>query len=359
MAAFVLLAAAVTVAGRVLYPAWWYLGPAPLAFGVSVAVVVACLRGRSRPAGRIAATVVCAACCVLTALATADTVDEAGNAMQPLLTAFVGLNGFLDRPGVAIPMGAGLVGTHMGAVAATRPLDAADVVVLSVIHLAILAAAVAGGRLARRAAADQDEANARLSGGLIADRAAAASRADRREQERELHDTVLSTLTALARASLPGSARVRARCAADARYLRALGARDDGDPAPPDLLADLRSMVDTAVESCRLRLHVDAAETVLALPDRVVLALVRAAREAVTNAERHSGSDVVDVRLRWSADQVAVEVVDGGRAPARPAAGDRLGVRRSIVERMADVGGRGATVQAAGSGTRVVLTWPG
>lgn len=358
LGAFLLQATAVAVTGFGLYPAWWYLGVASVVFGAAIATIAACLRGHSRTSWRIAMIGVCAAGSVLTAIATSATVDEVGNAVLPLVTGLIGVLGFLDRPVLAVPLGVALVGTQMAGVAATRPLDGTDVVVVAFIQLAILVAAVIGGRLARHAAADQDEANARLVRAQVADRAAAASRSDRREQERELHDTVLSTLTALARSSLPPSERVRARCAADARYLRGLGDRSgDIDTTSLDLIAELRTMARTVSPSAHV--VVDGPESAVALSRQVVFAFVRAAREAIVNALRHSGSDNVEVRVRSAAARVVVEVVDDGCGSPPSDEPGGLGVRRSIVERMADVGGRGATHHEAGAGTRVVLTWPG
>lgn len=363
LCAFALQAVAVALAGWPLYPLWWFLGPAPVVLAATTALAVACLRGRSRPAGRIVVVAVCAACSVLTALATAASVHEVGNATLPLVTALITLLGFLDHPVVALPVGTTLVAVQMIGVAVTRPLDPADVVVVGFIQVAILLAAAAGGRLARRAAAEQDLAHARLSRAIVADRAAAASRSDRREQERELHDTVLSTLTALARSSLSSSDRLRARCAADADYLRSLRRHDDvapaaGDPASLDLHSALHAMA-RALSRPRLRVRVAAQGSAVPLTGQVVRAIGRAAREAITNSARHSGAAVIEIELRWSAAQVTVAVADDGCGIPPSGAQGGLGVRRSIVERMADVGGRGTVQHEAGAGTRVVLTWPG
>jgi signal transduction histidine kinase len=88
-------------------------------------------------------------------------------------------------------------------------------------------------------------------------------------------------------------------------------------------------------------------------------ALVAAAREAMVNAARHSGAPKVDVYAEVSTGEVEVFVRDRGRG-FDPAAvpGDRLGVRRSIVERMRRHGGRGTVTSAPGQGTEVRLTMP-
>ncbi|MDN5919413.1 MAG: hypothetical protein L0I76_30665 [Pseudonocardia sp.] len=358
--AFAVQAFAVAIAGAVLYPSWWFIGPAAVVIATTAVTIVRCLTGRSRTVDRLAAVGVDAIGCVLTATATADTVGEVGNAMSPLVTAMVILLGLLDRPLLANVAGALLITAQLGAVALTRPLGAGDVLVVASIQAAVMLSATLAGRAMRRLAADQDHAETRLVRALSADRVLAATRADRREQDRELHDTVLSTLTSLARGSLVDDPRLRARCGADARYLRSRGLQRTGDDINT---ADLtRSLHDLARTHARagfdVRVNVCGSETGLDLPDRVARALIGAAREAVTNAVRHSRADAVEVRAVKGDDTVLVEVVDHGTgaSPAADQAG--LGISRSIIERMADVGGAGTVEHHAGTGTRVTLTWP-
>ena len=98
-------------------------------------------------------------------------------------------------------------------------------------------------------------------------------------------------------------------------------------------------------------------EPVPLVPAAVALALVRAAEEALRNAERHSGAESVSLRLFPVPDGVAVTITDEGAGfdPSRvPAA--RRGVRGSVVERMSAAGGRRGPV-LAGRGTTVTLRW--
>lgn len=85
-------------------------------------------------------------------------------------------------------------------------------------------------------------------------------------------------------------------------------------------------------------------------------ALVRATREAVLNAAKHSGAGRVDVYCEAAPGRVEVFVRDRG-AGFDPAAvaGDRMGVRRSIVERMERHGGTARIRSAPGEGTEVAL----
>lgn len=356
LAGFVVQAVAVVVAGWSLYPTWFLVGPGPVLVGAAAWAAVAALRGRSRPTQRLVVVAVCALGCVATAIATADTVVAMGDVAQPLVTGLVGLLGLLDRPGRALPWGLLLVACQVGPVAVTRQVDPAQVALIGTIQTAFLLGSTAGGVLARRGAAAQDAAEARLAEALRRDRVAAASRSDRREQERELHDTVLSTLTAVSRGSLVDTPQLRSRCAADAAYLRALGDRP-GRPAPSRSLDEqLRDLAVAQDPGFAVVVH-GTGPPPGAVPDRVVSALARATREAVTNAARHSGAGHVEVRVDSTGPEVVVEIVDRGRADWS-ADGWGLGIPRSITARMADVGGSGTIEHTTGAGTRVVLRWP-
>lgn len=84
--------------------------------------------------------------------------------------------------------------------------------------------------------------------------------------------------------------------------------------------------------------------------------IVMAAREATTNAAKHAGVPRVDVYAEITATGIDVFVRDRG-AGFDPAATpeDRLGVRRSIIDRMERHGGRVEIRSAPGEGTEVRL----
>lgn len=87
--------------------------------------------------------------------------------------------------------------------------------------------------------------------------------------------------------------------------------------------------------------------------------VLAATREAMLNAARHAGGDV-SVYVESSAAGVDVFVRDRGPGVDLGALpGDRLGIRESIVGRMARAGGS-ATVRpgAGGAGTEVHLRLP-
>jgi signal transduction histidine kinase len=87
--------------------------------------------------------------------------------------------------------------------------------------------------------------------------------------------------------------------------------------------------------------------------------IVLAAREAMANAAKFSGSDEISVYSEAGADEVSVFVRDRGsgfdRAAVPP---DRRGLSESIEGRLARAGGRASIVTAPGEGTEVELVLP-
>ncbi|WFE94390.1 ATP-binding protein [Micromonospora sp. WMMD987] len=204
-----------------------------------------------------------------------------------------------------------------------------------------------------------------------------------RRQNRDLHDTVLSTLTMVGLGALPaGSAALRQRAAADLRTLVGLAnarsapptgpvgvpagppraaagpqATSGSPPAtvgPPGVDAGLRALLDTHPE-----LRVTATLPPCSAPAGVTVALVDATAAALANVARHAPDAAVVVRLGGDDGRVVVEVVDDGPGfdPAAVPA-HRYGLRESIQGRLADVGGRAEVTSAPGEGTRIRLEWP-
>ena len=94
----------------------------------------------------------------------------------------------------------------------------------------------------------------------------------------------------------------------------------------------------------------------LVLRRDVAAAMSQAAREALSNVERHAGVQAVDVKLDGDTDRLTMVIVDAGRGfdPAR--IDGTVGLPNSILGRMRDVGGD-AVDSASGRGTVVTLTW--
>ncbi|MEU8373920.1 ATP-binding protein [Micromonospora sp. NPDC048894] len=182
-----------------------------------------------------------------------------------------------------------------------------------------------------------------------------------RRQNRDLHDTVLATLTMVGLGALPaGSAALRDRAAADLRTLvglahaRAGPVGDPTDAGPVDADAGLRALLATHPQ-----LRVTATLPPCAAPAGVTAALVDATAAALANVARHAPDATVTVRLGRSHGGIVVEVVDDGPGfdPATIPL-HRYGVRESIRGRMAEVGGRAVVTSAPGMGTRITLEWP-
>jgi signal transduction histidine kinase len=265
--------------------------------------------------------------------------------------------------------------------------------------------------LLRRRARAADAALTRADAESRADYVELTLSTERREHERLLHDTVLNTLTALGRdgagqgcagpAEDLDQAAAAARCQHDITLIEhALGgARDAAGPAGGGLLIAIEAVaaemgargltVHVAVGPGDVPLSAGPAPDepapvglvpvgpvpvgpVLALaeragpgaeiPDAVATALAFAVREALANVARHAGTAEAWVEMSAVAGAgrggVEVTVRDRGAgfdlARVDPA---RLGLRRSIVERVADWGGQAAVHSAPGEGTVVTLRW--
>ena len=93
-----------------------------------------------------------------------------------------------------------------------------------------------------------------------------------------------------------------------------------------------------------------------------ITALVAATGEAITNAAKHSGADRVDVYAeRTNGPAGAIEIFVRDRGVGFDSAAvelHRLGIRKSIVERMERHGGTAKIRSGPGEGTEVSLTMP-
>jgi signal transduction histidine kinase len=180
----------------------------------------------------------------------------------------------------------------------------------------------------------------------------------RRRQEREylalLHDTASATFLVVAahgRAADPAEVAEYAR-----RDLAVLTGSSHG---AQDGLVDAGESLRALVRQSRL--PVDARwEPVPLLPASVALALVRAVGEALTNVERHAGACAVRLGVEARDTGVVVTLTDTGPGfDPDDVPRHRRGIRDSVVERMAAVGGGAAVTSARGRGTTVRLVWPG
>jgi signal transduction histidine kinase len=225
--------------------------------------------------------------------------------------------------------------------------------------LAVEALVAAGLMAVIRGGARQ--ADAIVAAGLETERqirAEEARRADEREQHRQLHDTILSTLTMVAAGAFAGpSPALTAQAARDLRVLHGLA----GTPAAPDglvPLTDLRPKLERAAASTG-DLAVQLKLVPVTLPSPVADQLVACVGEALRNVERHAGTGKAEVTVTGGAGWAVVKITDFGRGfdPAITPP-SRRGIRESITGRMLAAGGRAAIASRPGAGTTVTVSWP-
>ncbi|MEU7909340.1 ATP-binding protein [Actinoplanes sp. NPDC049118] len=188
-----------------------------------------------------------------------------------------------------------------------------------------------------------------------AERAADRARfAERLQHHRALHDTVLATLTAIARGGLDHqSEAVRQRCAADADYIRRLAAAEE-ETSPTTLSCRLaRVAADAGALGLRVNLYVG--ELPAQLPQRAAEAISDACREALNNVAKHAGVREAWLTTEWTGRLLTVRVVDRGSGFDPDATGYGFGLRHSIGERMREVGGELRLFSMPGEGTSVEL----
>jgi signal transduction histidine kinase/phage shock protein PspC (stress-responsive transcriptional regulator) len=168
-----------------------------------------------------------------------------------------------------------------------------------------------------------------------------------------LHDSVLQTLALIQRkADDPRAVLTLAR--AQERDLRGwlFETAADAEGTLRSALEDAASEVEQA--------HGVPVEVVAVgdcpLDDQLA-AVVRAAREAMVNAAKHSGAAVVDVFAECTPDLVEVFVRDRGRGfEPDHVPDDRLGLRGSVIGRMERHGGTARVRSSPGEGTEVALS---
>jgi signal transduction histidine kinase len=287
--------------------------------------------------------------------------------MLPLACTSVYILQIALRPSLSLPA-AGVVVVAYG-LGSGRPAHAWLLVVETIVAAGLVAVIRGGARQADTIVAASLETERQV-------RAEEARRADEREQHRQLHDTVLSTLTMVAAGAFAGpSPALTAQAAGDLRVLQGLAGAPDGPagwggpagwagPAGSggsggsteltDLSPKLqRTAASTGDLAVRLQL------TPVTLPPVVADQLVACVGEALRNVERHAGTDQAEVTVTGGTGWAVVKVTDRGRG-FDPAATppSRRGIRESITGRMLAAGGRAAIASRPGAGTTVTVSWP-
>ena len=274
--------------------------------------------------------------------------------MLPLACTSVYILQIALRPRLGLP-GAAIVVIAYGL--GTGHVTGGWLLVVETIVAAGLVAVIRGGaRQADASVAVSLETERRI-------RAEEARRADEKEQHRQLHDTVLSTLTMVAAGAFAEpSTGLAAQAARDLDVLQGLvgappvpSGLTPGGPAP---LTDLGPRLERAVaiaDDLTVRLKL----VPVTLPSAVADQLIACVGEALRNVERHAGTDQAEVTVAGGAGWAVVKITDHGRgfdpAAAPPS---RRGIRESITGRMLAAGGRAAIASRPGAGTTVTVRWP-
>jgi signal transduction histidine kinase len=187
-----------------------------------------------------------------------------------------------------------------------------------------------------------------------------ATEAERVQVDAIVHDSVLTTLLSAARAESTEAKELAALMAGNAiGHLReALSEAPQGDAEVS--VAALATRIADAAAALSEPIAVDSDGVRPGrIPVAVAEAMYSAAVQAMVNSLQHAGPARRWAVVRGSGDDVVVEVGDDGSGfdpDAVPT--ERLGVRVSILERVASAGGAAVIDTALGEGTVVALHWP-
>ena len=213
----------------------------------------------------------------------------------------------------------------------------------------------------RAAATSVDEAQATALEGYAHAVRAHAMEAERVRVDAIVHDSVLTTLLYAARADTPEAQRLAATMASNAiGHLRdaALVSPDDGSTVRVSALAQT---IREAIEQLEGGFEIATSRLgTRSIPSAAAEGLQSAALQAAVNSIHHAGDGVTrTVRITSSEGGVQITVADDGRGfdPSQVPS-ERLGVRVSIIELIANLGGRADVDSAPGAGTTVVIRWP-
>jgi signal transduction histidine kinase len=269
--------------------------------------------------------------------------------MLPLACTSVYILQIALRPRLSLPA-AGIVVIAYG-LGTGHPAEGWLLVVETIVSAGLVAVIRGGARQADTIVAASLETERQI-------RAEEARRADERAQHRQLHDTVLSTLTMVAAGAFAEpSPALTAQAARDLRVLQGL----EGAPAVPGgsaPLTDLRPKLERAAASIH-DLAVRLKLVPVTLPSPIADQLVACVGEALRNVERHAGTGQAEVTVTGGAGWAVVKITDRGRG-FDPAATppSRRGIRESITGRMLAAGGQAAIASRPGAGTTVTVSWP-
>jgi signal transduction histidine kinase len=241
-------------------------------------------------------------------------------------------------------------------------------VALTVVALAALVFGIWAATRARRARWVAEEDLARLGSGLLK-----VQEAERARIARELHDGISQQLALVAleldalQSRLPDSAGIRrADVAALAQGVRTIAADLQQvtrglHPARLEHLGLVPAVRALARDMEHYKLRIDVLESGWPpnLPSTVALSLYRVAQEALHNAVKHSGADLVAVSFRGEDSALTLTIADAGVGfnTNSAAAFGGLGIV-SMRQRLRTIGGTLTITAAPGQGTQVQARLP-
>ncbi|KKO79132.1 histidine kinase [Corynebacterium minutissimum] len=188
---------------------------------------------------------------------------------------------------------------------------------------------------------------------LSQEQAAKAVSEERAEIAARLHDSVLQTLALIQKRA--GDSREVTRLArAQERELRAW-LFDAPSAAPTTCFGALEAACGEVEDLFDMRVSAVTVGEDTELTESAKL-LIQAAREAMVNAGKHAGVDVVDVYAELLAGELSIFVRDRGVGfDVEDIPADRHGIRDSIRARVEGAGGRVRISSTPGEGTEVEL----
>lgn len=190
-----------------------------------------------------------------------------------------------------------------------------------------------------------------------------ATEVERVQVDSIVHDSVLTTLISAARAYVPEAQRLGAVMAGNAIGHLKEAASTSPDDVSTVQATELAQRVVTSAELLASNFQLSIRSVgARSLPAVAAEAVHSAAVQAMVNSLQHAGgADVqrsVEVR-GLEGNGIQVVVTDTGRGfDLDHVPQERLGVRVSIVERVANAGGRTAIASVPGAGTEVCIQWP-
>jgi hypothetical protein len=191
-----------------------------------------------------------------------------------------------------------------------------------------------------------------------------ATEVERVEVDAIVHDSVLTTLLSAANALTPESKRIAATMAGKAMGHLREAARAPTDGPGTMTMADIADRIVEASKGLSAPFEVrEVSVNDSPVPATVGESIYSAATQAMVNSAQHGGDPATVARWLRIADApdggIRIEVGDTGQGFAvDDVPRERLGVRVSILERVANAGGVAEIDSAPGEGTVISIRWP-